>query len=249
MSNPRDSLNDLRMFLTTEYPCSYLLGRQARNLVADPVATDGRLYTQLAELGFRRSGDHVYRPHCRGCVSCRSLRIPVERFQPNRSQRRIWARNQDLRARVLEAAFQDEHFELFARYIEARHAGGGMDPASPENYWSFIASRWCPTWLLEFRHDQELLAVAVVDRLGNGLSSVYTFFDPLQEARGLGTHAILWQIAKARRLGLKWVYLGYWVERCGKMAYKSRFKPHEVFIAERWGWMANTASPPARPAS
>ena len=238
MSNPRDSLYDLRMFLTTEYPCSYLSGRQARNLVADPAVTDGQIYTQLAELGFRRSGDHVYRPHCRGCVACRSLRIPVERFQPNRSQRRIWARNQDLRVRVTEAEFQDEHFELFARYIAVRHAGGGMDPASPDNYWSFIASRWCPTWLGEVRRDREVLAVAVVDRLGDGLSAVYTFFDPLQEARGLGTQAILWQIAEARQLGLKWVYLGYWVERCGKMAYKSRFNPHEVFVTERWGWVA-----------
>lgn len=236
MSNPRDSLYDLRMFLTTEYPCSYLPGRGARNLVADPAATDARLYSRLAELGFRRSGDHVYRPHCRGCVACRSLRIPAERFEPNRAQRRIWARNQDLRTQVTDAVFQDEHFELFARYIAVRHAGGGMDPTSPDHYWSFVASRWCPTWLCEFRHDQELLAVAVVDRLNNGLSAVYTFFDPLQAARGLGTYAILWQIAEAQRRGLQWVYLGYWVERCSKMVYKSQFKPHEVFITERWGW-------------
>jgi arginyl-tRNA--protein-N-Asp/Glu arginylyltransferase len=245
MSNPRDSLYDLRMFLTTDYSCSYLPGRLARNLVADPAATDIRLYTQLAELGFRRSGEHVYRPHCRGCVACRSLRIPVERFRPNRSQRRIWARNQDLWVREMDAAFEEEHFELFARYIRVRHPGGGMDPACPDNYWSFVASRWCPTWLCEFRRDRELLAVAVVDRLDNGLSAVYTFFDPLEDARGLGTFAILWQIATARRLGLNWVYLGYWVERCGKMTYKARFKPHEVFVPERWGWVevGNTPAP------
>ncbi|HHW78075.1 MAG TPA: arginyltransferase [Xanthomonadaceae bacterium] len=238
MSNPRDSLYDLRMFLTTDYPCGYLPGRLARNLVADPTVTDNRLYTQLAELGFRRSGDHVYRPHCRGCVACRSLRLPVARFQPNRSQRRIWSHNQDLRTQVLDAEFKDEHFELFARYLSARHAGGGMDPASEETYWSFIASRWCPTWLCEFRRDRELLAVAVMDRLDNGLSAVYTFFDPLEVARGLGTYAILWQIAEARRLDLQWVYLGYWIEQCGKMVYKARFKPYEIFVTERWGWTA-----------
>ena len=238
MSNPRDSLYDLRMFLTTEYPCSYLPGRRARNLVADPVVTDNPLYTQLAELGFRRSGDHVYRPHCRGCTACRSLRIPVEQFRPNRSQRRIWARNQDLQVQAQDAEFRDEHFDLFARYIMVRHSGGGMDPASPENYWSFIASRWCPTWLCEFRLERELLAVAVIDRLGDGLSAVYTFFDPLVEARSLGTFAILWQIAEARRLGLNWVYLGYWIEQCGKMAYKSHFSPHAIFVTERWGWVA-----------
>lgn len=236
MSDPRDSLYDLRMFLTTDYPCSYLPGRQARNLVADPTATDSRLYARLAELGFRRSGDHVYRPHCRGCLSCRSLRIPVAQFQPNRSQRRIWNRNRDLRVRLVDAEFKEEHFALFARYLGDRHAGGGMDPASPENYWSFIASRWSLTGLGEFRRDQTLLAVAVMDRLDNGLSAVYTFFDPAERARGLGTFAILWQIAEARRLELPWVYLGYWVEQCAKMAYKARFKPHEIFIAERWGW-------------
>jgi len=238
MSNPRDSLYDLRMFLTTDYACSYLPGRLARNLVADPAVTDASLYTQLATLGFRRSGEHVYRPHCQGCIACQSLRVPAARFQPNRAQRRVWTRNQDLEAQVLEAEFQEEHFALFARYIEIRHPGGGMDPASLDSYWSFVASRWCPTWLCEFRRDGILLAVAVIDRLDNGLSAVYTFFDPLEEARGLGTLAILWQIVEARRLGLDWVYLGYWVEPCAKMAYKARFNPHEIFAAERWGWIA-----------
>lgn len=237
MSNPRDSLYDLRMFLTTDYSCSYLPGRLARNLVADPAVTDNHLYTQLAALGFRRSGEHIYRPHCRGCTACRSLRVAATQFQPNRAQRRVWARNQDLQVHVLEAKFQDEHFELFARYIETRHPGGGMDPASPDNYWSFVTSSWCPTWLYELRSDQRLLAVAVVDRLADGLSAVYTFFDPSEEARSLGTFAILWQIAEARQLGLDWVYLGYWVEPCAKMAYKARFNPHEIFVAERWGWV------------
>lgn len=237
MSNPQSSLYDLQMFLTTDYPCSYLPGRQARNLVADPAATDGRLYAQLAEMGFRRSGDHIYRPHCRGCMACRSLRIPVERFRPNRAQRRIWNRNRDLTVRVIDAEFKQEHFELFGRYLRHRHASGGMDPDNPENYWSFITSRWSPTGLGEFRLGRSLVAVAVIDRLENGLSAVYTFFEPEQKARGLGTYVILWQIAEARRLGLTWLYLGYWVEQCDKMAYKTRFKPHEIFMAERWGWI------------
>lgn len=237
MSNPQNSLYDLQMFLTTDYPCSYLPGRQARNLVADPAATDERLYTRLAELGFRRSGDHVYRPHCRGCMACRSLRIPVDRFRPNRAQRRIWNRNQDLAVRVIDAEFKQEHFELFGRYLRIRHAGGGMEPDNPESYWSFITSRWSPTGLGEFRRYRQLVAVAVMDRLENGLSAVYTFFDPDEKTRGLGTHAILWQIAEARRLGLQWLYLGYWVEQCDKMSYKIRFKPHEIFVAERWGWI------------
>lgn len=205
MSNPRDSLYDLRMFLTTDYACSYLPDRRARNLVADPAVTDNPLYTQLAELGFRRSGEHVYRPHCRGCTACRSLRVPVERFQPNRSQQRLWKRNRDLRVRVLPAEFDGEHFELFARYIGTRHAGGGMDPASPENYWSFVTSRWCSTWLYEFRLDRALLAVAVVDRMDEGLSAVYTFFDPLHKARA---SAPTQSCGKSPRRG-DWVYRGF----------------------------------------
>lgn len=237
MSNPRNSLYDLQMFLTTDYPCSYLPNQQARNLVADPVATDERLYTRLAELGFRRSGDYIYRPHCRGCMACRSLRIPVDRFQPNRSQRRIWKQNHDLAIQVIDAEYKQEHFALFSRYLKSRHAGGGMNPDNAESYWAFIASRWNSTGLAEFRHDQNLLAVAVMDRLDNGLSAVYTFFDPAEKTRGLGTFAILWQVAETRRLGLQWLYLGYWVERCAKMSYKKRFQPHEIFIAERWEWM------------
>ncbi len=237
MNNPLAALYDLRMFVTTDYPCSYLPERQARNLVADPEVANMQLYTQLAKLGFRRSGDHIYRPHCRSCSACRSLRINVDHFQPNRSQRRIWDRNQDLQVQASDAQFREEHFQLFARYLRARHLGGGMDPASPENYWSFITSRWSPTRLAAFRCDDELLAVAVIDHLENGLSAVYTFFDPLYPGRSLGTFAILWQIAEAQRLGLTWVYLGYWVEHCAKMAYKSRFKPHELFVSERRGWI------------
>ena len=237
MSNLHNSLHDLRMFLTTDYQCSYLSGQMARNLVADPTVTDNLLYTQLAALGFRRSGDNIYRPHCNNCVACRSLRIPVAQFEAHRGQRRIWARNQDLQVRVLPAAFYREHFDLFARYITLRHAGGGMDPATPNSYWSFIASEWCRTELCEFWLHQDLIAVAVIDKLENGLSAVYTFFDPAQESRSLGTLAILWQIAEAQRLGLDWVYLGYWVEGCAKMSYKSRFNPHQIFIPERWGWV------------
>ena len=239
MSKPRDSLYDLRMFLTTDYACNYLSGRMARNLVADPAVTDNRLYTQLAALGFRRSGEHIYRPHCRGCNACRSLRIPARGFRPNRAQRRIQLRNQDMQVREMAAEFRDEHFDLFARYIRIRHPGGGMDPASPDNYWSFVASPWCSTGLCEFRLNQTLMAVAVVDRLDNGLSAVYTFFEPQAAARGLGTLAILWQISEAQRLGLDWVYLGYWIKHCDKMAYKIRFRPHEVFLPERWSWAAS----------
>ncbi|PIE82844.1 MAG: arginyltransferase [Candidatus Contendobacter odensis] len=241
MSEFIDSLYNLRMFLTTDYACNYLSDRQARNLVADPDVANNVLYTQLAHLGFRRSGNHIYRPHCRGCKACRSLRIPVEHFRPNRSQRRVLMRNQDLQVAVMDATFQDEHFDLFAHYVAKRHAKAGMDPAEPEDYWSFVNSLWCSTKLYEVRCGQRLLAIAVTDYLDDGLSAVYTFFDPQEHVRGLGTFAILQQIAEAKRKGLQWVYLGYWIENCDKMVYKKRFNPHEIYIAEGWRWIAMDA--------
>lgn len=229
-----DSLRSLRLLLSAEHNCSYLPGRPARHLVADPLVVDNQVYSQLATLGFRRSGDHVYRPHCRGCKACLSLRIPVRDFQPNRSQRRTWNRNRDLQVRCLKPVFDFEHYQLFSRYLQARHPGGGMDDSSPESYLSFITAGWSDTLLYEFRRGDRLLAVAIVDRLDNGLSAVYTFFDPTETARGLGTYAILWQLADARRQELEWVYLGYWVQECHKMAYKANFRPHQVFVGGGW---------------
>lgn len=230
----QDRLNDLRLFLTLEHPCNYLPGRSARNLVADLQATDNLTYSQLAQLGFRRSGAHVYRPHCTACRECLSLRIPVSKFQPTRSQQRLWNKNRDLSASTVKAQFKTEHYLLFKRYLKARHFAGGMDDTDPQNYLSFVTSNWSDTLLYEFRLDNRLLAVAVVDRLDDGLSAVYTFFDPDEPRRGLGNYAILWQIGEARRQGLSWVYLGYWIQGCRKMAYKTSFHPHEVFLAGRW---------------
>lgn len=238
MSHPKVSLDALRLFLSAETACNYRFGWRSRNLVVDLDATDHRVYSQLAELGFRRSGPYIYRPHCRNCAACRSLRIPVARFTPDRSQRRTLARNQDLRVRFVKAAFHEEHFALFSRYVAARHPGGGMDAGSPSDYWSFIESRWCRTRLAEFRQGRRLLAVAVVDLLRDGLSAVYTFFDPTERGRGLGVYAVLWQVAEAQRRGLPWLYLGYWVADCRKMAYKIQFNPHELFMPERRCWVA-----------
>jgi arginyl-tRNA--protein-N-Asp/Glu arginylyltransferase len=234
MSLRQDKLRSLRLFLTAEYGCNYLPGRLARNLVADPGAVNNAAYGQLIQLGFRRSGSHVYRPHCIQCSQCLSLRIPVQRFQPNRSQQRTWKKNQDLTVRRLKCQFRHDHYRLFECYVKSRHPKGGMDDTHPESYFSFITAPWSHTFFYEFRLDSRLLAVAVADPLDNGLSAVYTFFDPDESARSLGTYAILWQIADLKRLNLDWVYLGYWIQGCGKMTYKANFNPHEVFMAGRW---------------
>ncbi len=224
----------LRVFLTGEHPCSYLPGRRARNLVVEPGAMDATVHGPLARLGFRRSGTHVYRPHCEGCQACIPLRVAVERFDPSRAQRRAWARNRDLKARWTSATLGPEHRALLQRYLDARHPGGGMDETDPADYEAFFGADWSDTALVEFRLDARLLAAAVVDRHDDGLSAVYTFYDPGEGRRSLGVYAVLWQIHQTRRLSLPWLYLGYWVRACDKMRYKASFRPHQLRVAGHW---------------
>ena len=218
----------LQFYVTPPEPCPYLADRQMMSVFADPRAEmDAGVYGQLAQAGFRRSGRHVYRHQCPGCNACVAVRVPVERYRANRAQRRVWRRNEDLTVHCAPVAPREEHFELYRRYVDTRHAGGGMDNPSPREYWRFISSEWSDTDLVEFRAGGRLVCVAVCDRLPDGLSAVYTYFDPDESARSPGTHAILWQIAEARRLGLPHVYLGYWIAESPKMAYKADFRPAE----------------------
>lgn len=237
ISKPQEAVNirSLNFYLTPAHACSYLPHRQASSLIADlRVRIDTQTYGTLINYGFRRSGDYVYRPHCQGCDACIPVRVPVTLFRPRRAQKRIWRRNQDLDVRRVAVAYQEEHFTLYQRYISDRHNGGGMDHTSPEHYMDFIKSSDIDTALYEFRLSGQLLAVAVVDHLQDALSAVYTFFDPDHEARSLGAYAILWEIHEARRLGLNWLYLGYWIKQCPKMSYKSDYRPLEIYRNGRW---------------
>jgi len=227
--------NNLAFYATRPHPCSYLPGRQAVTLFADPsVPINTALYSQLIDYGFRRSGEHVYRPRCPQCEACVPLRIPVAHFQPNRAQRRAWRRNRDLVVRRVAPGFKEEHFRLYCRYVATRHKGGGMDDTEPTRYMEFLSSPWVDTRFCEFRWHDRLLAVAVFDPLRHGLSAVYTFFDPEFSARGLGVYAVLWEIREAQRLRLPWLYLGYWIDQCPKMSYKNQYCPHECYIKDQW---------------
>ncbi|MFC0268311.1 arginyltransferase [Kushneria aurantia] len=230
-------LQQLRFFLTRPHDCSYLAEHEATTLFLDPeVAIDDSLYASLTLLGFRRSGAHLYRPHCRACSACQSVRIPVDAFRADRTQRRIELRNRDLSVTERPAHFEAEHYALFERYIRERHADGDMYPASEAQYRAFLINDSGFSQLVEFRHEGQLLAVAAVDRLPHGLSAIYTFFDPdsRYKGRSLGSYAILWQIARARELGLPHLYLGYWIRDSRKMAYKTRFQPLEHLDQHRW---------------
>jgi arginine-tRNA-protein transferase len=226
----------LKFFSTTAHPCSYLQGEEAITLFADPKSRMNRaMYTELSDLGFRRSGNYVYRPHCEGCQACVPVRIPVRQFQPTRQQLKVWRRNQDLVVSSGTSTFKEEHYALYADYINSRHSDGDMFPPSVDQYSSFLTAEWGETLFLEFRTTEgRLLAVAVCDRLDNGLSAVYTFYDPRASRRSLGAFAILWQIEETKRLNLPSLYLGYWIKNCQKMSYKIAYRPIELLINNEW---------------
>lgn len=227
--------NKLRFFLTTPHQCNYIDGQEATSLFADPLFPKNKtLYSMLVANGFRRSGEHLYKPHCSHCSECVPVRIPVNDFSARRRQRRTIKKNADLVMNSTPAAFQPEHFALYKRYLQARHRDGGMDNPTEDNYRDFLWCNWSDTNLIEFRLEQQLVAVAVVDSLADGNSAVYTFFDPDYESRSLGQFAILYLIEQTLNEGKQWLYLGYWIAGCDKMKYKIEYQPIECFLDNQW---------------
>ena len=200
------------------------------------------LYAFLIERGFRRSGNHVYRHHCKTCQACMAVRVPVADFSPSRSLRRVWQRNQDLQTRILPADTTLEHFDLYKHYVNSRHGDGPMSNPKPKDFNEFLLSYWSTTRFVEFRKENRLLMVAVIDVLPHAISAVYTFFDPGEAARSLGTYAILWQISETEKCAKNHLYLGYWIDNCKKMHYKSRFQPLEAFHEQQWAQFVRKAA-------
>lgn len=225
----------IHWYITAPHPCPYLDGREMQTVLVDPAVSLGaRRYGHLLDAGFRRSGQFVYRHQCPTCSACVPVRLPVARFRPDRAQRRCLRRNADLQLRVTVTPDLDEHLELFRRYLQARHPGGGMDQTSRDDYADMLNDRHCEVFLIECRLQGRLLAVALTDQTPRGLSAMYTFFDPDHPARSLGSLAILLQIGEALRRGLPHLYLGYWIPGSRKMAYKTRFQPCEALLSGTW---------------
>lgn len=229
-------MTSIPLFLGESHPCPYLPEREARMAILPPdYPLSSRFYAALVRSGFRRSGELVYRTYCDGCTRCIPVRIPVNRFQLNRSQRRTLRLNEILTVQQVPAKFSEEHYRLYLEYQSRRHPGGDMAQSSSEEFIRFLGNnRFEGTVFFEFRRAGLLVAVSVVDLLDDGFSAVYTFYDPEQQARGLGTYAILWQIEEVRRRGGESLYLGFWIQESTKMAYKSQFKPYEILSQEGW---------------
>ncbi|HWO99127.1 MAG TPA: arginyltransferase [Methylococcus sp.] len=223
------------LWVSPEHACGYLPGSVARfGCVASQCDLSADRYQILLANGFRRSGNWVYRPLCRSCAACIPVRIPVTEFRETRAQRRILKKNADLEVTAVPVTFREEHLRLYRRYLSARHPDAAMCSTNRDDYRAFIGSQWAHTYLFEFRTNIDLVGVAVVDQVPEALSAVYTFFDPAAATRSPGVLAVLWQIREARRLGLKWVYLGYWIENCRKMVYKNQYRPLEALVGGVW---------------
>ncbi len=224
---------DALRYVSAESPCPYLAGMQARSEAYLVEHLDGTLYERLLARGFRRSGRIVYRPRCRACRECRSIRIPVDRFTPTRSMRRVWRRNADVSVDVGEPVSTDAKFELFCRYLDAQH--DQTMSRTYESYCEFLYNSPIDTCEFCYKIGERLIGVSLVDRWPRGLSSVYMYFEPGVAERSLGTFSVLWEVEYCRRQGVAYYYLGYFVAGSGKTAYKSRFRPNEVPVGDdRW---------------
>ena len=225
----------VKVFISLEHACGYYPNRIAQNLVLDPIAEGQKeLYDAAITRGFRRGGGHIYRPHCVHCSACVASRIDVAKFSLSRAQQRCLKRNADLRVERKPAMLTEEYFALYQRYLAGRHAGGGMDEPSVEDFSRFLFSKWSHTEFIEFRLGERLLGVAVTDVTRASLSAVYCFYDPSEAKRSLGVFAILSQIEWARAAGLSYLYLGFWLERHKKMHYKSNYSGFELLQFNEW---------------
>ena len=234
-------------YTTAPLPCPYLAGRTERKVVTELSGTDAEvLHDRLSRAGFRRSHNIAYSPVCPGCQACIPIRIDARAFEPDRTQRRIARANAGVVATEMPPRATAEQFALFNRYQKARHADGDMAAMGFYDYRAMVEDTPISSCVVELRVGADrLLGACLTDRLSDGLSAVYSFYEPGDEKRSIGTYIVLWLVERARELGLPYVYLGYWVPESRKMAYKARFRPSEVLLGGSWRVLSEAAAAPA----
>lgn len=235
-------MSGLKFALTQPYQCNYLDDEKEQLLVCMPPegVMHKKYYEWLITEGFRRSGDQVYRPHCGNCNACTSVRVLTHQFKPTRSQKRVLSKAKDWTFGFV-TSLTDEHYRLYESYISARHADGTMYPPSKPQFIQFVQCNWHPAQYLEARHKGQLVALAVTDIFEQAFSALYTFFDPELAQYSPGTLMILQQIEHAKQHGKRYLYLGYQVDGCQKMAYKDKYLPQEQFINGKWSQITKKA--------
>ena len=224
-------------YMSRPAPCPYLSGRTEQMVFTDLSGANdpATLHDQLSRSGFRRSQGIAYKPSCRNCSACVAVRVAVSDYQRTRNQQRVWRRNDGIVGKVLPNVALVEHYELFHRYVGSRHGDGGMAGMSFEDYAAMVQDSPVPSRVIEFRDARKrLIGACLTDVLDDGMSLVYSFFDPVLAAQSPGTFMILWHIEHAGLRGLPYVYLGYWIADSPKMAYKARFRPLEAYGPQGW---------------
>lgn len=225
---------DFKIGITQTFDCNYLEQREERLLIAvDERLNDSEHYSWLMTQGFRRSGNQIYRPHCPNCTECQSIRVLVNSFQPSSSQKRLNKKCHGYLIKISKT-IQENYFNLYEKYINTVHRDGSMYPASKEQFLNFLSCNITKQLFIEIWDGEKLISVAVTDKLDNGLSAVYTFYDPEYKKKSIGLFSILSQINIAKEHGKQFLYLGYQIDACRKMNYKNRYFPHQRLINNQW---------------
>ncbi|NKF51518.1 arginyltransferase [Shewanella sp. WXL01] len=219
--------------LTNTFDCNYIPGNQERLLVIQEQQLNDHLFEQLLGMGFRRNGNSIYKPHCPACQQCQSIRVPIAEFSPSKRQKRTLKQNVDIQWQ-LSHQHAEGHFELYERYINARHSDGPMFPPSREQFNEFLICDWLEPTFIELFHQDKLIGVAVTDLMPNSLSAIYSYFDPDYSKRSLGSLMILLQCELAKVLGKRYLYLGYQIDENAKMNYKRLYRPYQILTAQGW---------------
>ncbi|NVK21960.1 MAG: arginyltransferase [Kangiellaceae bacterium] len=235
MTDKQKDSHHIKLYAGPEHACGYLKDQTSISLFADPtLPMNNAVYSELSRLGFRRSGNHVYRPKCPNCSACWTYRVITEAFKPSKSQKRILKANQHLSVGFEPAKPSLEDYELYEHYINERHKDGDMFPPSYDQYADFLFSEWCDSALIRVKDEDKTVAIMCLDLLDDGLSAVYSFFDSDKHYKGLGVFLILKTIALCQKLHLPYCYLGYYIQNCNKMNYKQSYKPGQVYKNNSW---------------